>query len=188
MTTETKITPMAKFTDTPILTDRFSQALVFASQAHSHQVRKGNREVPYVSHLLAVASLVLESGGDEDEAIAALLHDAIEDIQIHPALIDQKFGCFVLGFVQELTEDKSLPKPERKAAYVKSILSMSESALRISIADKLHNIRCYSINPQLWGQEQHEFYGALLDNYEQRELEGVEEQLVEMNLLFEQLS
>jgi (p)ppGpp synthase/HD superfamily hydrolase len=52
-----------------------------------------------------------------DEAIAALLHDAIEDIQVHPALIDQKFGCFVLGFVQELTEDKSLPKPERKAAY-----------------------------------------------------------------------
>jgi len=62
-----------------LLTSRFEDALVFATQLHSKQVRKGTDSVPYISHLLAVASLVLEDGGDENQAIAALLHDAIED-------------------------------------------------------------------------------------------------------------
>lgn len=180
---------MAKFTDNPILTDRFTQALVFASQIHSSQIRKGSIEVPYISHLLAVASLVLESGGNEDEAIAALLHDSIEDVQVDPELIKEKFGDRILGIVQELTENKAWAKSERKHLYVQSILKMSASAVKISIADKLHNIRCYGINPELWGKEQHDFYRSLLDNYEQRhDIDGVDEQLVEINLMWQQLS
>lgn len=183
---------MAKFTKSPILTERFSQALTFAHKSHLPQVRKGDSEVPYIAHLLAVASLVLEAGGNEDEAIAALLHDVVEDVKVDPMVIHEKFGSSVSYIIFELTEDKTMPKTERKAAYANSILKMSVSALRVSVADKLHNIRCYALNPELWGEEQVDFYRQLLTNYGSRldnlELEGVEAQLIEISLLFQQLS
>ncbi|RCJ41057.1 HD domain-containing protein [Nostoc punctiforme] len=181
---------MANFTDSPILTNRFSEALVFAHQAHLHQVRKGGTKAPYISHLLAVASLVLEAGGNEDEAIAALLHDAIEDVQVEPRLIIEKFGENVCKIVQELSEDKALPKKERKSRYIESVCCFSNSAIRVSIADKLHNIRCYSQSPELWGKEQYEFYKDLLFNYEQFVVsnELLENQVIEIGLLMEQLS
>ena len=182
---------MAIFTQSPILTDRFSQALTFAHESHLYQIRKGDREIPYISHLLAVASLVLEAGGSEDEAIAALLHDVVEVIKVDPMVIKDKFGISVAYTIFELTEDKTMSKTERKAAYANSVLEMSESALRVSVADKLHNIRCYALNPELWGEEQVNFYRQLLNNYGLRldnlEAEGVEAQLIEMSLLFKQL-
>lgn len=177
---------MAKFTNTPLLGDRFTQALTFAHQAHILQVRKGEIEVPYISHLLAVCSLVLESGGSEDEAVAALLHDSIEDVEVHPRLIREMFGDNVWLIVKELSEDKALIKSERKKIYAQSVLEMSESAVRVSIADKLHNLRCYRSNPELFGEEQHDFYAALIPNYERREISGA--QIAEMRLLFEKLS
>jgi (p)ppGpp synthase/HD superfamily hydrolase len=180
---------MPKFTDTPILGDRYLTALNFVFQAHKHQIRKGNTEVPYFTHLMSVSSLVLEGGGTEEEAIAGLLHDCIEDVGVNPADIETKFGLTVKNIVLELTElDKKLPKSVRKAFYADSVLSMSESAVRVSIADKLHNIRCYALSPELWGKEQHDFYAQLLPNYYERNIVGVENMLVEMALLFEQLS
>lgn len=82
---------MAKFTDKSILSDRFDCALIFASQAHRMQIRRGT-EAPYISHLLQVCGLVLESGGNEDEAVSALLHDAVEDVDISLKLITDQFG------------------------------------------------------------------------------------------------
>jgi (p)ppGpp synthase/HD superfamily hydrolase len=116
---------MATFTETPKLSTRFDAALVYAAQLHANQVRKGSG-VPYISHLLSVAALVLEDGGDEDEAIAALLHDAIEDQGGAKTReeIRQHFGERVVSIVDGCTEDETLPKPpwkERKLNYLEKM-------------------------------------------------------------------
>lgn len=132
---------------------RFDEALSFALYLHRSQFRKGTH-IPYISHLLAVASLVQENGGTEDQAIAALLHDAIEDQAKNwpggaPALraeIGQRFGPAVLAIVEACTDAEIIPKPpwrERKEAYIRHLWeSDSPSALLVSAADKLHNARC----------------------------------------------
>lgn len=127
------------------LTPRFEQALVYATVAHAHQKRKGT-EVHYVSHLLSVAGLVLEHGGDEDEAIAALLHDAVEDAGGQPRLTDirQRFGDRVADIVHDCTDADEIPKPPwraRKEAYVTRLQNASASARLVSCCDKLHNAR-----------------------------------------------
>ena len=127
------------------LGDRFRDALICAAELHADQRRKGG-EVPYVSHLLAVASLVLEHGGDEDQAIAALLHDAVEDQGGLDTLaeIRNRFGDRVARVVDECTDAYTDPKPpwqERKDAYIASIPAISSGALLVSVADKLHNAR-----------------------------------------------
>ena len=129
-----------------ILSPRFAQALTYASIAHSDPVRKGT-EIPYVSHLLAVAGLVLEHGGDEDEAIAALLHDAVEDAggQARLASIRQRFGDRVAEIVLDCTDTDAMPKPPwraRKEAYIAHLANASASAKLVSCCDKLHNARC----------------------------------------------
>ena len=111
--------------DTPPLSTRFEEALVMATRLHGRQRRKGT-DVPYVSHLLGVASLVLEAGGDEDQAIAALLHDAVEDQGGRPQLekIRRHFGDRVAGIVEGCTDADSVPKPpwrERKERYIEHI-------------------------------------------------------------------
>ncbi len=127
------------------MTSRFEDALVLAAQLHREQRRKGSN-VPYVSHLLAVSSLVIEHGGDEDQAIAALLHDAIED-QGGPrarAEILRRFGERVTGIVEGCTDSQTIPKPpwkERKLAYIAGISEKSPSVLLVCAADKLHNAR-----------------------------------------------
>src|SRR4249919_2359346 len=108
--------------DPPLVTDRFRQALDYASELHAWQSRKGT-QIPYVSHLLAVCALVLEDGGDEDEAIAALLHDAVEDQGGKPVLeeIRRRFGGRVAGIVAECTDTDEVPKPPwrtRKEEYI----------------------------------------------------------------------
>lgn len=128
------------------LTARFEQALVYAAQLHANQVRKGN-DVPYISHLLSVAALVLEDGGDEDEAIAALLHDAVEDQggAATREVIKQKFGENVAQIVDGCTDAETIPKPrwkERKLKYIEHLRHASPSVLRVASADKLHNARC----------------------------------------------
>jgi (p)ppGpp synthase/HD superfamily hydrolase len=104
------------------LTDRFERALVYAHVVHGGHCRKGTT-IPYVSHLLAVASLVLEDGGDEDEAMAALLHDAVEDRGGAERLKDirARFGKRVANIVQSCSDTDVDPKPpwrERKIAYL----------------------------------------------------------------------
>jgi 5'-deoxynucleotidase YfbR-like HD superfamily hydrolase len=126
------------------LTPKFAEALAYASDAHWGQPRKGTR-IPYVSHLLAVAALVLEDGGDETEAIAALLHDAGEDAGGDPRVrdIERRFGPDVAAIVKGCTDTTDTPKPPwrpRKEAYLAHLRVASPRVLRVSAADKLHNL------------------------------------------------
>ena len=128
-----------------ILTERFEEALAFAARLHNAQVRKGTG-IPYVSHLLAVASLALEHGADEDEAIAALLHDAVEDQGGDAARqeIRRRFGERVAAIVDGCTDAETTPKPpwrERKERYVAHVADAPPSVRLVSAADKLHNAR-----------------------------------------------
>jgi GTP pyrophosphokinase len=137
------------YTDTPLLTERFDAALHYATRHHARQLRKGT-PIPYAAHLLACASLVLEMHGDEDEAIGALLHDVVEDGGGQRALdeIAEAFGPVVAEIV--LANSDSVPaadgsgKPrwyERKKAYIEAFPLKSPAALRVSLADKVHNAR-----------------------------------------------
>jgi (p)ppGpp synthase/HD superfamily hydrolase len=124
---------------------RFQEALVYASRLHAGQTRKGT-QIPYISHLLAVAAIVLEEGGDEDQAIAALLHDAVEDQGGRETLyaIRSRFGEKVADLVDKLTDAYEIPKPpwrERKERYLNHLITAPPEVLRISLADKLHNAR-----------------------------------------------
>jgi (p)ppGpp synthase/HD superfamily hydrolase len=130
-----------------ISTHRFEAALIYALHLHAHQKRKGTT-IPYISHLLAVAALVLEDGGSEDEAIAALLHDAIEDQGGEPTRqeIRRRFGDKVVEIVDGCTDTDQTPKPpwlERKKQYLEHLRSASPEVLRVSAADKLHNARSH---------------------------------------------
>ena len=128
-----------------MLSDRFTDALTFATQLHAKQTRKGGG-IPYIAHLLGVASIALEHGANEDEAIAALLHDAIED-QGGAATreeIRRRFGDTVTEIVDGCTESDLTPKPpwiERKQAYIAHIPGASPSVRLVSASDKLHNAR-----------------------------------------------
>jgi len=128
-----------------ILSDRFEEALTLAVRLHASQVRKGTA-VLYIAHLLAVASLVLEQGADEDEAIAALLHDAVEDQGGEATLgeIRRRFGERVAEIVDGCTDARATPKPPwrgRKEAYLAHLLQASTAVRLVSVADKLHNAR-----------------------------------------------
>ncbi|MDF5718642.1 MAG: HD domain-containing protein [Rhizonema sp. NSF051] len=132
-------------TETPKLTHRFEQALIYTNRLHSKQIRKGGN-VPYMSHLLSVAALVLENGGDEDEAIAALLHDAVEDQggKATREVILNMFGTRVVEIVDGCTDADTIPKlpwQERKQQYIEKLRYASASVRRVSLADKLHNAR-----------------------------------------------
>jgi (p)ppGpp synthase/HD superfamily hydrolase len=129
----------------PRLSRRFEQALVCAFQLHRDQTRKGTH-TPYIAHLLAVASLVIEDGGDEDQAIAALLHDAVEDQGGRVTLekIKTRFGERVAWIVEGCSDTDTLPKPpwrERKEAYLEHLRGAAAEIRRVSLADKLHNAR-----------------------------------------------
>jgi (p)ppGpp synthase/HD superfamily hydrolase len=133
-----------EFTDTPLLTARFDAALHYATRHHAAQLRKGT-PIPYSAHVLAVASLVLEMHGDEDEAIGGLLHDVVEDGGGPAALreIERVFGATVAGIVEANTDslDDHDGWYERKRAYVDAFAAKSPAALRVSLADKIHNSR-----------------------------------------------
>lgn len=122
-----------------LLGERFDGALAWASAVQRDHWRKGTA-VPYVSHLMGVATLVLEDGGDEDEAIAALLHDSVEDRQVDPAEIERRFGARVRGVVEECTFVGG-DSAARKRRGVAAVAGSSPGALRVKLADKLHNVR-----------------------------------------------
>ena len=127
------------------LSTRFEEALVLATCLHADQTRKGTA-IPYISHLLAVTAIVLEHGGNEDEAIAALLHDAIEDQggATTREEIRRQFGDRVVEIVDGCTDTDVMPKPpwrERKEAYLAHISEATGSVRLVSAADKLHNAR-----------------------------------------------
>ncbi len=133
-----------------ILTDRFDDALVFASRLHRNQIRKGSN-IPYISHLLSVASLVIEHGGDENQAIGALLHDAAEDQGGRAILADitTRFGRDVSDIVSDCTDSWVEPKPAwrfRKEQYLALLPEKSTRSLLVSLADKTHNARSILID------------------------------------------
>jgi (p)ppGpp synthase/HD superfamily hydrolase len=138
-----------------LLSERFEQALLYAHELHGDQYRKGT-PVPYMGHLMGVASLVLEYGGDEEQVIAALLHDAIEDsghLTSYEA-IRRRFGERVTGIVRACTDADTTPKPpwlERKAAYVARVDHEPADARLVSAADKLYNVRALLKDYRLTG-------------------------------------
>ena len=144
-----------------MLTPRFQEALVLATELHAPQVRKGTR-VPYVAHLLNVAGLALVHGADEDTAIAALLHDAVEDAGGAPTLarLRERFGDRVADLVGECTDTDQEPKPpwrERKESYLGHLPRASDAALLVSACDKLDNARAIladyrTLGDTLWGR------------------------------------
>jgi (p)ppGpp synthase/HD superfamily hydrolase len=140
-----------------MLTERFDEALAYASAAHRTQPRKGT-DIPYVSHLLGVCSLALEAGADEDQAIAALLHDAVEDQGGADRLTDirKRFGDRVAKIVADCTDSWTEPKPEwrqRKEAYLESLSHKSPDSLLVSLADKTHNASAINADLAVHGDE-----------------------------------
>lgn len=163
------------------LTTRFEEALVYALEIHGQQKRKG-KPTPYIAHLLAVTALVIEDGGDEDQAIAALLHDAPEDQGGARTLaeIRSRFGEHVADIVHGCTDSYEMPKPpwrKRKEDYLAHLPHASEAVQRVSLADKLHNSRSI-LSDLLRGEHVWErfrggksgtlwYYRSLLDIYRQ---------------------
>jgi (p)ppGpp synthase/HD superfamily hydrolase len=139
------------------MTELFEEALIFANRLHVKQYRKGTN-VPYISHLLSVSALVLESGGDEELAIAALLHDAVEDQGGMETLeeIRNRFGERVANIVDSCSDAYTIPKPawrERKEKYIIHLKSSSADARLVSLADKLHNARSILRDVRLSGND-----------------------------------
>ncbi len=127
----------------PQLTERFDDAIRYAHDLHREQMRKGNGSA-YIGHLLGVASIVLDDGGSEDEAIGALLHDAAEDQggREQLAAILDRFGSEVAKIVEDCTDSWDTPKRpwlERKRQYIEHARHLQPSSLRVAAADKVHN-------------------------------------------------
>ena len=157
-------------TQTPLLTSRFEKALVYATRLHAKQLRK-ETQIPYISHLLSVAALVLEDGGNENQAIAALLHDAIEDQggERTRQEIRLTFGSEVAEIVEGCTDADVIPKPpwrERKQRYLEQFRQATPEVRRVSLADKLHNARSIEadyrkIGSAIWERFQGQREGTL---------------------------
>jgi len=147
--TSTRATPAAAVST-------LSDAAALAIQAHQGQVRKGT-SIPYVSHLFAVAGLVMEFGGDEEQACAALLHDLIEDCGAeYEAVILERFGPRVASIVRSCTDTDTQPKPPwraRKEAYLAHLEEVDADAALISACDKLHNARAIVADIQAHGAD-----------------------------------
>jgi (p)ppGpp synthase/HD superfamily hydrolase len=129
----------------PVFTRRFMDALGYAGRLHARQIRKRTGR-PYIGHLLGVTSIVIEYGGDEEMAIAALLHDAVEDQGGLPRLreIRRKFGARVARIVDGCTDSYTEPKPPwhaRKLAYIQRVAAEPADVRLVSAADKLSNAR-----------------------------------------------
>jgi (p)ppGpp synthase/HD superfamily hydrolase len=137
--------------------EKFDHALLYASRLHKDQVRKGT-STPYITHLLAVASIVGENGGTEDEVVAALLHDGPEDQGGEVALeeISARFGEEVAQIVDGCTDTYEDPKPpwrERKERYLAHLAGASDSVRFVSSADKLHNARTVLFDYRRLGED-----------------------------------
>jgi (p)ppGpp synthase/HD superfamily hydrolase len=170
----------------PALTERFLAAVALAEEIHGRQRRVGT-EVPYMAHLLVVSGLVLEDGGDEEEAIAAMLHDSVEDGGGRPLLerIQRSFGPRVAAIVEACTDnldvDADEPWIERKQRYLAHLPEVTDNAvLRVALADKVHNARSLvrdyrDEGPRIWerfanktAREQLWYYDGLVDLFGDR--------------------
>lgn len=140
---------------------RFHRAFLFAAEKHAGQTRKAST-IPYIAHLMGVTSLVLEFGGDEDQAIGALLHDVVEDCGGAPMLreVRRRFGDRVAKIVDGCTDSDIEPKPpwrERKENYIRHLKNADDATRLVSAADKLNNIRSIlsdyrSVGEAIWAR------------------------------------
>lgn len=147
-----------------VLTERFAQALVYAFQLHHDQRRKGSHR-PYFAHLMGVSALVVEHGGDEDQAIAGLLHDALEDRGDRTSAVEleRRFGARVRRIVEACSDTQESPKPpwkERKEAYLEHLEQADADALLVSLADKLYNARTIADDLLVDGEPVWKRFGA----------------------------
>lgn len=138
-----------------MLSPRYDEAFKFAHDLHRAQTRKGS-SVPFISHLLAVSAIVIESGGDEDQAIGALLHDAAEkgDGKNTIADIKRQFGDSVAEIVSDCTDSLAEPKPgwrSRKEIYLAKLPATSPQSQLVSLADKIHNAEAIALDYQIYG-------------------------------------
>ncbi len=124
-------------------------AASFAAEKHKDQKRKGSNGEPYINHPIEVANLLTNVGAidDPEMIVAALLHDTVEDTDATFDEIESKFGPVVAGYVRELTDDKSLPKAERKRLQIEHAPHLSQGAKPIKLADKISNIHDVTANP-----------------------------------------
>ena len=131
---------------------------------HADQRRKGTKQEPYINHLLEVSQLVATSSegrGDENVIIAALLHDAVEDVTVPPEVIADMFGQDVVGLVLEVTDDKHKKKHERKALQIANAPHKSPRAALIKLADKISNVTAVANDPPVhWALERRVAYVA----------------------------
>ena len=189
---------------TPLcLSERFREALSFAAEAHDGQGRK-NTPVPFIAHLMTVSAIVLEFGGTEDQAIAALLHDAIEDQggDEMRRKIRARFGDHITRLVDDMTDSEVVPKPpwrERKEAYIAHIADSHPDSVLVSMADKLHNSQSIVHELNRYGPEVFErfnagpqetvwYYRSLLREFDKLGMNGnIGELLYELRLSVEEL-
>ena len=142
-------------------TGKILQALVFAAHKHRDHRRKDPDHSPYINHLIEVADLLYQVGGtrDTDLLVAAVLHDSIEDTHTSPEEIRDAFGQAVLDLVLEVTDDKSLPKAERKRLQVEHAPNRSLPAKQLKLADKICNVRDILHTPPAdWSPERRQEY------------------------------
>lgn len=138
------------------------RAAAWAGQMHADQRRKGTQARPYINHCLEVASKIAAIGGIADEAIlaAAVLHDVVEDTSATLDDVRTRFGAEVAGYVAEVTDDKSLPKAERKRQQVVNAAKKSHGAKLIKLADKASNVHDLVADPPEWPGERLRAYVA----------------------------
>ncbi|HKK35840.1 MAG TPA: HD domain-containing protein [Paracoccaceae bacterium] len=138
---------------------RFAEAAAFAAEAHRAQTRKGAAADPYVNHVLDVAArLAAARPEDEALAVAAVLHDVVEDCDVTSAALAERFGPVVAGIVAEVTDDGSLPKAERKRLQVEKAPRLTPSARRLKLADKASNLTALATDPPPWPPERRRAY------------------------------
>jgi len=162
---------------------RFTEAFAFAAEKHAGQTRK-KTSVPYISHVMGVAAIVLEAGGDEDQAIAALLHDVVEDCGGKPVLeeVRGRFGDRVAKIVDGCTDSDTTPKPpwkQRKVDYLEHLPDADDDTWLVSAADKLYNVSAIVRDYRIEGERVFErfaggrdgtlwYYRALADIFQER--------------------
>jgi (p)ppGpp synthase/HD superfamily hydrolase len=133
-----------------------TRAIHFAAQRHADQRRKGRRHEPYVNHLTEVAELLSEATGGDDAALVAacFLHDTIEDTETSLDELRNLFGEDIASLVMEVTDDKSLPKMERKRLQIATAPKKSRRAKLLKIADATSNVRALAVDPPAdWGTD-----------------------------------
>ena len=181
---------------------RLAEAFSYAEELHRDQLRK-KTGAPALSHLMSVAALVMENGGDEDQAIAALLHDGPEDCggQVVLDQIRDRFGDRVAGIVADCTDTMEIPKPgwePRKKKYLEHLEAVSDDSLLVSLSDKVHNARSIlegyrQEGEVIWDrftatrEQALWYYDSLLEIFRQRVTPGFEGLVLELERVLKSL-